>query len=134
MGRCPITHSPTHAPPPKHLPYHFRRLSVDCWLSLSICGHLRTRPSPSLCFLMGLFSETQTGKPAIAPPNPTTSTLRGTIGIGNAIGWGNRCSTHGDRGAKPLEGRALADHYCGSLFLVFCCCGSLLPYVDLYQK
>jgi hypothetical protein len=41
---------------------------------------------------------TQISKPAIAPPNPATGTSRGTIGSQGAIGWGHRCSTHGDRG------------------------------------
>jgi len=69
------------------------------------------RPHPSLCFLMGLFSATQTGKPAIAPPNPTTGALHRTMGISGTIGWGHSCSTHRDREAKPLEGRAPVDHF-----------------------
>jgi len=61
--------------------------------------------------LMRLFLATQTGKPATVPPNPTTGALRGIIGIRGAIGWGHHCSTRGDRGANPLEGRAPADHF-----------------------
>ena len=70
---------------------------------------------------MCLFSAPQIGKPAIAPPNPATGTLRGTIGICGAIGWGHRCSNHGDRGAEPLEGRALADLFGvrGCVLLIF---------------
>ena len=69
-------------------------------------------------FSMRLFWAPQTGKPAVAPPNPSTGALCGTIGIRGAIGWGHRCSTHGDRGAEPLEGRAPADLF-GVLVVVF---------------
>jgi len=114
MRQRPPTRSKPHAPPLRHPFHRGRNLLVDCCILSLNSGHLRPRPRPSLCFLMDLFLETQTGKPAIAPPNPTTGALRGTIGIGGAIGWGHRCTTHGDRGAKLLEGRAPV-----KLFLVF---------------
>ena len=40
-----------------------------------VCHH--PEPRPSLCFSMHLFSAPQTGKPAIAPPNPNMGALRG---------------------------------------------------------
>jgi hypothetical protein len=33
MAQSPLTRSPPHAPPLKHLPYQFRQLLVDCWVS-----------------------------------------------------------------------------------------------------
>ena len=105
MGRhLPIRSNP-HVPSLTHLPYRFCRLLVGCCV-LPLNGGYLWPTHVSLFFLMCLFSAPQTGKSAIAPPNPTTGASRGTIGIRGAIGWGHRCSTHRDRGAKPLEGRA----------------------------
>jgi hypothetical protein len=39
---------------------------------------------------MHLHFTSQTGKPAIAPPNPITGAFRGTIGIQGTIGWGHQ--------------------------------------------
>ena len=51
-----------------------------------------------LSFFMLLFLATLIGKQEIAPPNPTTGALQGTIVSRGAISWGHRCSTHEDRG------------------------------------
>jgi hypothetical protein len=96
IGRRHPTCYNSHAPPLQHPSERGRQLLVDCYLSLSNCGQLR--PGVSLYFLMCLHLAPQTGKPAIAPPNPTTGALRGTIGSRGAIGWGHRYSAHGEKG------------------------------------
>ncbi len=88
----------SHAPPLQHPSEQGRQLLVDCCLSSLNGGHLRPEPGVSLNFLMCLHLVPQTDKPAIAPPNPTTGALRGTIGSSGAIGWGHRYSAHGERG------------------------------------
>jgi hypothetical protein len=88
----------SHVLPLQHPSERSRQLLVDCCLSSSNGGQLRPEPGLSLYFLMCLHLVPQTGKPAIAPPNPTTGTLRGTIGSRGAIGWGHRYSAHGERG------------------------------------
>jgi hypothetical protein len=88
----------SHAPPLQHPSNCGHQLLVDCCL-LSLNGsHLRPEPGVSLYFLMCLHLAPQTGKPAIALPNPTTGVLRGTIGSRGAIGWGRRYTAHGERG------------------------------------
>ena len=120
MGRCPPIRSNPCAPSLKHLLYRFHRLLVGCCVMPLNCGHLRPTHHVSL-FLMCLFLAPKISEPAIASPNPATGALRGTIGIGGAIGWGHRCSTHGDRGAKPLESRAPADHFWCSVVVGLSC-------------
>ena len=129
MERRPPIRSNPRVPSLQHLLYHFRQLLVGCCVLPQNGGHLWPTHHVSLIFLMCLFSAPQTGKPAIAPQNPAMGALRRTIGIRGAIGWGHRCSTHGDRGAELLEGRAPAD-----LFGVLGCVFSL--YVDFcsYHK
>ena len=64
MAQSPLTRAPPRAPPLKHLPYRFRRLLVDCWVSWSIGSHLRPRRRVPLYFLMGLvFAPTRTARP-----------------------------------------------------------------------
>jgi hypothetical protein len=98
IGRRHPTRYNSHAPPLQHPSKHGRQLLVDCYLSSSIGGHLRPEPGVSLHYLMCLHLAPQTGEPAIAPPNPTTGALRGTIGSRGAIGWGHQYSVHGERG------------------------------------
>ncbi len=66
----------------------------------------KPRPHPPLCFLMGCVSAT----PTAAPPNPKARALHGPIGSGGTMRWWRRWPTHGERGLKPLEGRAAATH------------------------
>ncbi len=117
MGQCPPTRSPAHAPPPKHIPYHFRRLSVDCWLQSSNGGHLRPRPCPSLYFLMGLFLAPQTREQMMASANPTPRAFPGLIGSGSTTSWVRGSCCHGDRGQSRWRVRQRR------LMLVVVCCG-----------
>jgi hypothetical protein len=59
---------------------------------------------------MGLALAPQTGEQTAALPNPTARALRGPIGSSGAMSWGHRCPTHGNRGPKPVEGRAALAH------------------------
>ncbi len=111
MEQCPPIRSNPRAPSLQHLLYHFRQLLVGCCVLPLNGGHLWPTHHVSLFFSMCLFLAPQTGKPAIAPPNPTKGAFCRTIGICSAIGWGHCCSTHGDRGEKLLEGRAPVDHF-----------------------
>ncbi len=43
------------------------------------------------------------------------------IGISNAMVWGHRCPTHGEK-AKPLEGRAAEAHFGSCVFVCLCVC------------
>jgi hypothetical protein len=85
IGRHHPTHYNSHAPPLQYPSERGRQLLVDCCLSSLNGGHLRPEPGVSLYFLMCLHLAPQTGEPAIAPPNPTTGALRGTIGSRGAI-------------------------------------------------
>ena len=64
-----------------------------------------------------------------APPNPTARGLRMVLGSGGAMSWWRRCSTHGGRGPKPLEGRTAAAHVgcCVLCGCVLCCVANFLP-------
>ena len=117
MGRCPPTRFPAHTPPPKHIPYHFRRLSVDCWLQSSNGGHLRPRPRPSLYYLMGLFSAPQTREQMMASANPTPRAFPGPIGSGGTTSWVRGGCCRGDRGQSRWRVRRRR------LMLVVVCCG-----------
>jgi hypothetical protein len=117
MGQCPPTRSPTDAPPPKHISYHFRRLSVDCWLQSSNGGHLRPRPRPSLYYLMGLFSAPQTREQTMASANPAPRAFPGPIGSGGTMSWVRGGCCHGDRGQSRWRVRRRR------LMLVVVCCG-----------
>jgi hypothetical protein len=88
----------SHVPPLQHPSKRGHQLLVDCCLSSSNGGNLRPESGISLYFLMCLYLAPQTGEPAIAPPNPTTGTLCGTIGSRCTIGWGHQYSAHGERG------------------------------------
>ncbi len=92
------THYNSHAPPLQHPYERGRQLLVDCCLSSLNGDHLRPEPGVSLYFFNCVHLAPQTGKPAIAPPNPTAGALRGTIGSRGAIGWGHRYTAHGERG------------------------------------
>jgi hypothetical protein len=75
--------------------------------------------------LMGCVSAPKTRDPTAAPPNPKAHALHGHIGSGGAMSWWRRWPTHGERGLKPLEGRAAAAHVdccvlCGCV--LFCAC------------
>jgi hypothetical protein len=111
IGRRHPTRYNSHVPPLQHPSEHGRQLLVDCCLSSSNGGQLRPEPGVSLYFLMCLHLAPQTGKLAIAPPNPTTGALRWTIGSRGAIGWGHRYSAHGEREGKAGGGRVAAAHF-----------------------
>jgi hypothetical protein len=98
IGRCHPTRYNSYAPPLQQPSEHSHQHLVDCCLSSLNGGHLRPEPGVSLYFLMCLHLAPQTGKPAIAPPNPTTGALPGTIGSRGAIGWRQRYTAHGERG------------------------------------
>ncbi len=98
IGRRHPTRYNSHAPPLQHPSKCGRQLLVDCCLSSLNGGQLRPEPGVSLYFLTCLHLAPQTGKPAIAPPNPATGALRGTRGSRGAIKWGHQYSAHGERG------------------------------------
>ena len=88
-------------------------------------SHLRPRPRPPHCFLMGCISAPKTREPTAAPPNPKARALHGSIGSGGTMSWWRHSSTHGGRGPKPLGGRAVSAHFgccvlCGCVCVVVC--------------
>ncbi len=89
-NRCdnvPPTRSNPHAPPLQNPSHLGRQLLFDCCVFQLNGSHLRPIHLYLSIFLMCLHSAPQTGKPAIAPPNPTPGTLRWIIGSRGAIGW-----------------------------------------------
>ena len=60
--------------------------------------------------------------------------MRRTIGICSAIGWGQRCSAYGDKGAKPLEDRALADVFFSATPKFFGVLAVFLTYPRLHSR
>jgi hypothetical protein len=114
------THSVQVARPPKYHPHHDRRLSVGCCFVCSIGGHLRPRPHPSLCFSRGCVLAPQTKEPTMARVQPTSRALYGPIGSSGTKIWVHGGCCHGERGLKPLKGRAAAAHVgCCMLWLCF---------------
>jgi hypothetical protein len=87
IGRPHPTHSNPHAPPLQHLSYHGRQQLFDCYIFQLNGGHLRPRHHFPSIFLMRLNFASQTGEPAIAPPNLITGALHGARGRGGTIGW-----------------------------------------------
>ncbi len=84
-------------------------------------GHLRPRPHPPLCFLMGCVSTPQTRDRGAARAHLMAGAMHGPIESGGAMIWWRRWPTHGGRGPKPLEGRAPAAHVdCCVLWLCGC--------------
>jgi hypothetical protein len=97
----PIIVAPNDERTPSHTLYPGRASSPTSPLPLPptigwlLCVAAKWRPPKAeapfpLYFLKCLCSAPQTREPAIAPPNPTTGALRGTIGSRGAIGWGRR--------------------------------------------
>ena len=88
IGCCHPTHSNPHTPPLQHLSYRGRQQLFDCCIFQLNGGHLRPRHHFPSIFLMHLNFASQTGEPAIAPPNPITGALRWARGRPRgAIGW-----------------------------------------------
>jgi hypothetical protein len=86
-------------------------------------GHLRLRPHPPLCFSMGCVSAPKTRDRGAARAHPMARAFHGSIGSGGAMSWWRRWPTHGERGLKPLEGRAAAAHVgCCVLWLCLVLC------------
>ncbi len=125
IGRRHPTRYNSHAPPLQHPSKRGRQLLVDCCLSSLNGSHLRPESGVSLYFLMCLHLAPQTGEAAIAPPNPTTGAMRGTIGSRGAIGWGHQYSAHRERG----QSRWRVGWQRLILVVVFCvvCCGCDKP-------
>jgi hypothetical protein len=114
------TRSVQVARPPEYHPHRDRGLSVGCCFVCSNSGHLRPRPRPSLCFLRGCVSAPQTKEPTIARAQPTPRALYGLIGSRGAKIWVHGRCCHGERGPKPLKGRAAVAHVgCCVLWLCF---------------
>ncbi len=123
MGWHTPKRSPPSAPPLQPLICHRSWLLVDCCVFQWKGGNLRPEPGASLYFLIGLFLSPQTWEPSAAPPNLKVRALRGPIGSSGAMSWWHHWPTHGGRGPKPLEARAVAAHVgCCVLCCVVLCC------------
>ena len=118
--RSPHTFHHGHMPSPVSSPQQMPFGWLLCFPKLN-GNHLRLRPRPPHWFLMGCLSAPKTRESTAAPPYPKARALHGPIGSGGAMSWWRRWPTHGERGLKPLEGRAAAAH-------VDCCvlCGCVL--------
>ena len=70
---------------------------------------------------MGCVLTPQTRDRGAARAHPMARAFHGPIGSGGAMSWWRRWPTHGERGLKPLEGRAAAAHFdCCVLWLCGC--------------
>jgi hypothetical protein len=87
IGRRHPTRSNPHAPPLQHLSYRSRQQLIDCCIFQLNGGPLRPRHHFPSIFLMHFNFASQTGEPAIAPPNPITGALHGARGRLGIIGW-----------------------------------------------
>ncbi len=96
--------------PPQYPSYRKCWLLVDCCVVQSKDGHLRPRPSPSLCFSMGCILAPQTKDKRVARAHLMHCAIDGSIGSSGTKIWGYGWSSHGQRGPKPLEGRVAAAH------------------------
>ncbi len=87
IGHRHPTRSNPHAPSLQHLSYRSRQQLFDCCVFQLNGSHLRLRHHFPSIFLMHLNFASQTGEPAIAPPNPITGDLSGARGRRGTIGW-----------------------------------------------
>ncbi len=98
IGRRHPTCSNPHAPPLQHLSDRGRQQLCDCCIFQLNGGHLRPRHHFPSIFLMRLNYASQTGEPAIAPPNPIMGALCGARERRGAIGWWRANSLPMERG------------------------------------
>jgi hypothetical protein len=124
---CSMLSSPHHPQvvrPPEYPPHCDHGLVVGCCIVCSNGGHLRPRPRPSLCFLRGCVLAPQMKEPTMARAQPTPRALYGPIGSSGVKNWVHGRCCHGERGPKPLKGRAAVAHVgccvcSGCVFVLF---------------
>jgi hypothetical protein len=108
MARRPPTRSVQVLCPPQYPSYRKRQLSIGCYVVQPKDGHLRPRPRPSLCFLMGCIFAPQTKYRRAARVHPMHPAIDGPIGSSGAKIWVHGGCCHGERGPKPLKGQVVA--------------------------
>jgi hypothetical protein len=84
------------------LPHCAHHLTVGCFVSLSNGSPVRLGLHPSLYLLMGHILAHQTRNQMPASASAAACDLHILWGSGGTMIWWHRCSTHGERSAKPL--------------------------------
>jgi hypothetical protein len=120
MGPCPPTHSSPAAPPIIH-PIYRGRKKIG-WL-LSVAAYwqpFKAQPQHYLYVSMGLVLAPQSTEPAMVRAHWTPQVCYRLIESKGAKIWIHGGCCHGERGSKPLTGRAAAAHVgCCVLWLCF---------------
>jgi hypothetical protein len=112
------TRSVQVARPPKYPPHRDLGLLVGCCIVCSNGGHLKAETPPLSLFFEGLRFGTPNKNPTMVRAQPTPRALYGPIGSSGAKIWDHGGCCHGERGPKPLKGRAAADHVGCCVFCV----------------